>query len=119
MGMRLVIFVGLVCGLICSSALAQTSTQTTSQSSQQSAGSSPCVENPAVPRSPKAPDMVCFGYYQSWSIQFINGQARYLSDNEPDRYFNGNFYWVPEEKVWNWHRANGLAPVDGGYALSA
>jgi hypothetical protein len=63
--------------------------------------------------------MVCFGYYPSWSIQFINGQARYLADNEPDRYFRGNFYWVPDEKVWNWHRANGLAPMDGGYALSA
>ena len=113
--MRVVIFVGLVCGLICLPAVAQTSNPTNSQS----AARSPRVDNPAVPGSPKAPDMVCFGYYPSWSIQFINGEARYLADNEPDRYFSGNFYWVPDEKVWNWHRANGLAPADGGYALSA
>jgi hypothetical protein len=30
------------------------------------------------PNTPKAPDMVCFGYGPSWSIQFVNGDARYL-----------------------------------------
>ena len=54
--------------------------------------------------------MVCFGYGPKWSIQFINGEARYLGINQPDQTFLGDFYWVPEDKAWEWHRANGLAP---------
>ncbi len=67
----------------------------------------------------KPPDMVCFGYGPNWSIQFINGEARYLGINQPDQYFSGDFYYVPEDKAWEWHRANGLAPMNGGYSLSA
>jgi len=63
--------------------------------------------------------MVCFGYYPNWSIQFTNGEARYVGFNEPDQYFEGDFYWVASENAWEWHRANGLAPANGGYALSA
>ena len=69
--------------------------------------------------SPKPPDMVCFGYGPKWSVQFINGEARYLGINQPDQTFLGDFYWVPEDKAWEWHRANGLAPMNGGYDLSA
>jgi uncharacterized membrane protein len=69
--------------------------------------------------SPKPPDMVCFGYGAKWSVQFINGEARYLGINQPDQTFLGDFYWVPEDKAWEWHRANGLAPMNGGYDLSA
>ncbi len=62
---------------------------------------SPRVQNPRVPNEPKAPDMVCFGYYPDWSVQFVNGEARYLADNEPDQYFLGDFYWVPDENAWD------------------
>jgi uncharacterized membrane protein len=125
--MRRTMLVGGLLLLIClasAAGIAQSSnsaTQTpTSQSPQASPSPSPKVENPyAASSGPKAPDMVCFGYYPTWSVQFINGEARYLGYNEPDRYMLGNFYWVPDEKVWSWHRANGLAPTDGGFALSA
>ena len=63
--------------------------------------------------------MVCFGYGPRWSIQFINGEARYLGINQPDQNFLGDFYWVPEDKAWEWHRANDLAPMNGNYGLSA
>jgi uncharacterized membrane protein len=79
----------------------------------------PRVDNPGVPKDHNPPDMVCFGYYPNWSIQFTNGEARYVGFNEPDRYFEGDFYWVPSENAWEWHRANGLAPANGGYGLSA
>lgn len=74
---------------------------------------------PSTQASPKPPDMVCFGYGPKWSVQFINGEARYLGINQPDQTFLGDFYWVPEDKAWEWHRANGLAPMNGGYDLSA
>ncbi len=77
------------------------------------------TEAPADQTPPKPPDMVCFGYGPKWSVQFINGEARYLGMNQPDQTFLGDFYWVPEDKAWEWHRADGLAPVNGGYALSA
>ncbi len=63
--------------------------------------------------------MVCFGYGPKWSIQFVNGAARYLGVNQPDQDFLGDFYYVPDDKSWVWHRANGLAPMNGGYDLSA
>jgi uncharacterized membrane protein len=69
--------------------------------------------------SPKPPDMVCFGYGPKWSIQFINGEARYLGINQPDQTFLGDFTWVPEDKAWVWQRANGLAPMNGSFGLSA
>ncbi len=69
--------------------------------------------------SPKPPDMVCFGYGPKWSIQFINGEARYLGINQPDQSFLGDFTWVPEDKTWVWQRANGLAPMNGSFGLSA
>ena len=63
--------------------------------------------------------MVCFGYYPNWSVQFANGEARYVGYNEPDRYFDGAFYWVAEENAWEWHRQDGLLPANGSYGLSA
>ena len=79
----------------------------------------PATQTPSSQGSPKPPDMVCFGYGPKWSVQFINGEARYLGINQPDQYFLGDFYYVPEDKSWAWHRADGLAPMNGGYALSA
>jgi uncharacterized membrane protein len=116
---RAIFWVGLILllGLAAVAAEAQASNPAQTQAPQ--AHASPKVENPRVPNQPKAPDMVCFGYYPSWSIQFVNGEARYLGDNEPDQSFLGNFFWVPDEKAWDWHRANGLAPANGGYGLSA
>ena len=77
----------------------------------------PPPANQAPP--PKPPDMVCFGYGPNWSIQFVSWGARYLGINQPDQYFNGRFFWVPDQKVWAWQRQNGLAPMNGQYALSA
>jgi uncharacterized membrane protein len=96
------------------SAAAQAATPATQAPNSQT--SSPAQSNAAPP---KPPDMVCFGYGPNWSIQFINGEARYLGINQPDQYFLGDFYWIPNEKVWNWHRANGLAPMNGSFGLSA
>ena len=64
------------------------------------------------------PDMVCFGYGPKWSIQFTNGAARYLGVNQPDQDFLGAFYWDSDMKVWNWHREDDLAPMNGSFALS-
>jgi uncharacterized membrane protein len=64
------------------------------------------------------PDMVCFGYGPKWSIQFTDGAARYLGVNQPDQDFLGTFYWDSDMKVWNWHREDGLAPMNGGFSLS-
>ncbi len=91
----------------------------TSQGPQAPANQTPKIQNPGNPAQPKAPDMVCFGHGPEWSIQFINGEARYISVNEPDHYFLGDFYWVPDEKVWAWHRADDLGRMNGAYALSA
>ncbi len=92
----------------------------TSQASQaQTPANLPRVQHPGGHNGPKPPDMVCFGYYPSWSLQFGNGEARYLASNEPDQTFLGDFYWVPGDNVWEWHRANGLATTGGGYGLSA
>jgi uncharacterized membrane protein len=68
---------------------------------------------------PRPPDMVCFGEGPKWSIQFVSWGARYLGINQPDQDFLGGFTWVPDQKVWVWQRQNGLAPMGGGYALSA
>jgi len=86
-------------------------------------------QTPSVPRSqilypdqgnaPKPPDMVCFGYGPKWSIQFVNGAARYLGVNQPDQTLLGDFYWVAQDKAWEWHRANNLAPMNGSFGLSA
>ena len=103
------------------SAAAQTPGQqaTTSQGPQAATNPRPRVTNPGASTAARPPDMVCFGYYPNWSVQFINGEARYLGINEPDQTFLGDFYWVAEDKVWEWHRANGLAPMNGNYGLSA
>ncbi len=71
------------------------------------------------PSAPQAPDMVCFGYGPSWSVQFLRREARYLGINEPDQYFLGAFYWVANDKVWDWHREDGKTPPPGSYDLSA
>ena len=77
------------------------------------------VQYPSQGTPPKPPDMVCFGYGPKWSIQFVNGAARYLGVNQPDQTLLGDFYWVPQEKAWEWHRANNLAPMNGNFDLSA
>jgi len=97
--------------------------QDTSKSSQSTS------QTPSVPQSqilypeqanaPKPPDMVCFGYGPKWSIQFVNGAARYLGVNQSDQILSGDFYWVAQDKAWEWHRANGLAPMNGNFSLSA
>jgi uncharacterized membrane protein len=74
---------------------------------------------PGQASAPKAPDMVCFGYGPKWSIQFVNGAARYLGVNQPDQTLLGDFYWVAQDKAWEWHRANDLAPMNGSFGLSA
>ena len=114
------------------SALGQTADSAAATTSQEAAAptapaarqsapppASPKIEHPGAPRERNPPDMVCFGYYPNWSVQFTNGEARYVGFNEPDRYFEGDFYWVASENAWEWHRANGLAPSNGGYGLSA
>jgi uncharacterized membrane protein len=77
------------------------------------------IPNQGGQTPPKPPDMVCFGYGPKWSIQFVNGAARYLGINQPDQTLLGDFYWVPQDKAWEWHRANDLAPMNGSFALSA
>ena len=74
---------------------------------------------PGQEKAPKPPDMVCFGYGPKWSIQFVNGAARYLGVNQPDQTLLGDFYWVAQDNAWEWHRANGLAPMNGSFGLSA
>jgi uncharacterized membrane protein len=82
----------------------------------------PLAPPPASPASqtppPKPPDMVCWGSGPNWSIQFVSWGARYLGINQPDQDFLGGFFWVPEDKVWAWHRTDGLAPTSG-FGLSA
>ena len=76
----------------------------------------PSSTNQAPP--PKPPDMVCWGSGPNWSIQFVSWGARYLGINQPNQDFIGGFFWVPEDKVWAWHRTDGLASTSG-YGLSA
>jgi len=93
--------------LAAAAALAQAPTpaqSTTSQGPTAPIGSSPRVQEQATANEPKPPDMACFGYYPNWSVQFTNGEARYLGVNEPDQHFAGRFHWVPEEDAWDWHR---------------
>jgi len=123
--MRVTIFV-VISVLIVSSlvvvAVAQTSntaSSVTSEGAKSTTAPSPKVENPYAAVHHNAPDMVCFGYYPNWSVQFVNGEARYLADNQPDQYFRGGFYYVSEDSTWDWHRSDGLAPMNGGYGLSA
>lgn len=77
------------------------------------------IQNIGETKEPNPPDIVCFGYGPKWSIQFTNGAARYLGVNQPDQDFLGDFYWVEMENAWEWHRADGLAPMNGSFALSA
>lgn len=63
--------------------------------------------------------MVCFGYYPRWTVQFSNGKARYLADNQSPQTFKGDFVWVPDENAWDWHLANGAKTTPGNYGLSA
>jgi len=98
--------------------------QQTSQPAQNSAPQTQTVPPsqiivPGQTKASKPPDMVCFGYGPKWSIQFVNGMARYLGINQPDQTLLGDFYWVPQDNAWEWHRANNLAPMNGNYGLSA
>lgn len=102
-----------------------------SAAAQEPAAQTPTSEGPTAPvshgariqnfnevKEPNPPDMVCFGYGPRWSVQFTDGAARYLGVNQPDQDFLGTFYWDSDMKVWNWHREDGLAPMNGGFALS-
>jgi uncharacterized membrane protein len=115
----------LVCLALSISAAAQ------APAAQTPTSDAPAVEAPAKPvsqgariqnfnevKEPNPPDMVCFGYGPKWSVQFTDGAARYLGVNQPDQDFLGTFYWDSDMKVWNWHREDGLAPMNGGFALS-
>jgi len=62
--------------------------------------------------------MVCFGYFPDWSLQFTGRTARYLGYNEPDRYFRGDFRWVPDDKTWNWQQT-GRQPGTENFPLTA
>lgn len=77
------------------------------------------IQNIGETKDPNPPDMVCFGYGPKWSIQFTDGAARYLGVNQPNQDFLGEFYWVSDQNSWEWHRADGLAPMNGNFALSA
>lgn len=77
------------------------------------------IQNIGETKDPTPPDMVCFGYGPKWSVQFTNGEARYLGMNQPDQAFLGDFYYVADENSWEWHRADGLAPMNGNFGLSA
>jgi len=111
----------LLLGLAATPALAQAANSARATTSRGPTGpaNSPKIEHPGVPKEANPPDMVCFGYYPRWSVQFVNGEARYVGYNEPDRYFDGDFYWVSDENAWEWHRPNGLTSASGNYGLSA
>jgi uncharacterized membrane protein len=92
---------------------------TTTSAGPTSPPSSPRIDHPGVGKEANAPDMVCFGYYPRWSVQFGNGEARYLGYNEPDRYFDGYFYWVSDENAWEWRHDGTVVSSNGRYGLSA
>ena len=113
MSRRISIFIVIVFSLaVVISAQAQ---YTTNPLEQAPAPAKPANQGPP----PKPPDMVCFGEGPKWSIQFVSWGARYLGINQPDQDYIGGFTWVPDQKVWVWQRQNGLAPMGGGYGLSA
>jgi uncharacterized membrane protein len=90
-----------------------------SAQAQSSTGAAPHAPAAKTANPPNPPDMVCFGEGPKWSIQFVSWGARYLGINEPNRDFLGGFFWVPDQNAWVWQRKNGLAPMNGGYTLSA
>ena len=65
------------------------------------------IQNIGETKDPTPPDMVCFGYGPKWSVQFTNGEARYLGMNQPDQAFLGDFYWVSETSS----HGSGTAPT--------
>lgn len=97
---------------------AKPSPASTSQKATPPPPNSPRIEHPYAPKEANAPDMVCFGYYPRWSVQFVSGEARYVGYNEPDRYFDGEFSWVADENAWEWRSPANPRP-DGNYGLSA
>ena len=100
-------------------AAAQATSQSNSSPSQTQSIPRSQILYPEQKNAPKPPDMVCFGYGPKWSVQFVNGAARYLGVNQPDQTLLGDFYWVAQDKAWEWHRANDLAPMNGSYGMSA
>ncbi len=56
---------------------------------------------PATP--PKPPDMVCFGNGPDWSIQFTAGAAYAVGIGQSNAVWLGDFFYVPNLKVWAWH----------------
>jgi uncharacterized membrane protein len=112
----------LVCLALSVSALAQAPAAAPSTTSQEPAtpkSQGARIQNFNEVKEPNPPDMVCFGYGPKWSVQFTDGAARYLGVNQPNQDFLGTFYWDSDLKVWNWHRENGLAPMNGSFGLSA
>ena len=125
--MRRTILVVVAVLLVCSVGLpmlAQSSNPTTqsvtSQGPRTSQGIQTKIDHPYAPTAggPRPPDMVCFGHYPDWSLQFTGREARYLGYNEPDRYFRGDFRWVPDEKTWNWQQT-GRQPGNENFPLTA
>lgn len=113
----------LVCLALSVSASAQApaaaAPSTTSQESTTPKSQGARIQNFNEVKEPNPPDMVCFGYGPKWSVQFVDGAARYLGVNQGNQDFLGTFYWDSDMKVWNWHRENGLEPMNGGFGLSA
>jgi uncharacterized membrane protein len=112
----------LVCLALSVSAVAQapaSAPSTTSQAPAAPKSQGARIQNFNEVKEPNPPDMVCFGYGPKWSVQFTDGAARYLGVNQPNDDFLGTFYWDSEMKVWNWHRENGLEPMNGSFGLSA
>jgi len=99
---------------------AQAPAQTpTSRAPQAPVNQRPRIQNPGNSGAVKPPDMVCFGYWPNWSVEFVNGEARYVGVNEPDQYFDGEFYWVPEDQTWQWHQESAANSRKPGYGLTA
>ena len=118
--LRVALVVNFLAMTILASAQATSPVQPPSASSGSAPSGTPSVQGPHnPPGTPKPPDMVCFGYGPNWSIQFVNGAAQYLGINQPNQVLLGDFYYVPEDRSWEWHRASGLAPMNGNFDLSA
>lgn len=103
---------------VCAGAQVPTGQNTTSEGPTSPRSQGARIQNFNEVKEPNPPDMVCFGYGPKWSVQLTDGAARYLGVNQPDQDFLGTFYWDSEMKVWNWHREDGLAPMNNGFALS-
>ncbi len=80
---------------------------------------SPRIQNFNEVKQPNPPDIVCFGYGPKWSVQFANGRARYTGANQAEQSFTGDFYWLADQKEWQWHRASESTSANGSSGLFA